>query len=83
MQTYRIEFKKTVLKFLERQPPYIQKRILSAVRNLPQGTDIKKMAGYEHRFRLRLGDIRVIYDRFEDVLMIVVVKIGYRGDVYK
>ena len=83
MQTYRIEFRKTALKFLERQAPYIQKRVFSAVRNLPQGTDIKKMAGYDCRFRLRVGDIRVIYDRFEEVLMIVVVEIGYRGDVYK
>jgi mRNA interferase RelE/StbE len=83
MQTYRIEFRKTVLKFLERQTPNVQKRILSAIRNLPQGTDIKKMAGYECRFRLRVGNIRVIYDRLEDMLLIVVLEIGYRGDVYK
>ena len=83
MQTYRIEIRKTVLKFLGRQPPNVQKRVLSAILNLPQGTDIKKMGGYESRFRLRVGDIRVIYDRFEGMLLIVVVEIGYRGDVYK
>jgi mRNA interferase RelE/StbE len=83
MQIYRIEFRKRVLKFLGRQTPNIQKRVLSAIRKLPQGTDIKKMAGYDIRFRLRLCDIRIIYDQFDDVLVIVVVEIGYRGDVYK
>ena len=83
MQIYRIEFRKTVLKFLGRQTPNVQKRVLSAIRKLPQGTDIKKMAGYDSRFRLRIGDIRVIYDQVEGVLVIVIVEIGYRGDVYK
>lgn len=83
MQIYRIKFRKTVLKFLGRQTPNVQKRVLSAIRKLPQGTDIKKVAGYDSRFRLRIGDLRVIYDQVEGVLVIVIVEIGYRGDVYK
>ncbi|HOM58972.1 MAG TPA: type II toxin-antitoxin system RelE/ParE family toxin [Kiritimatiellia bacterium] len=83
MPTYRIEIRKTVLKFLGKQTPSVQKRILSAIGILPQGSDIKKMAGYSCRFRLRVGDIRVIYDRFDDMLVVIVIAIGYRGDVYK
>jgi mRNA interferase RelE/StbE len=83
MRTYRIEFRKAVLKFLGRQTPSTQKRVLSAIHKLPQGTDIKKMAGYVNRFRLRIGDLRILYDQFDDALVIIVVEAGYRGDVYK
>lgn len=46
--------------------------------------DIKIMQGYkENTFRLRIGEYRIIYRIFETELLIDVIKIGSRGDVYK
>jgi mRNA interferase RelE/StbE len=42
-------------------------------------TKLQNRAGY----RLQVGDWRVIYDVQEDELMILVLKVGSRGDVYR
>lgn len=44
--------------------------------------DVKRLAGTDG-FRLRVGDWRVIYDRNEDELVVLVIKLGGRGDIYK
>ncbi|MBV6496031.1 MAG: hypothetical protein JFAIHJKO_01147 [Pyrinomonadaceae bacterium] len=36
-----------------------------------------------HLFRIRVGDHRVVYEVRDDVLIVVVIKIGHRSDVYK
>lgn len=45
--------------------------------------DIKQMQGYSSYYRLRVGDYRVIYTVNDDVLLVRVVEIGNRGDIYK
>lgn len=80
--TYRIEFQKAAVKFLKKQDKKTQTRILQAVKNLPEGSDIKKLKGYE-LYRLRVGDIRVIYDVKEEVKIVSIESINNRGDVYK
>jgi len=81
----RIEFKKLAEKFLKNRPRKEQVRILSKIYKLPSGNHIKKLEGYNNRYRLRVGDIRVIYELSEDraTLVVLVVEIGNRGDVYK
>lgn len=46
------------------------------------GLDIKKLEGREG-FRLQIGGYRAIYRKLNDVLIIEVLKIGSRGDIYK
>jgi len=86
MKNYkRIEFKKPAEKFLKSRPRKEQVRILSKIYELPYGNHIKKMEGYDNRYRLRIGDFRVIYELHEDgiTLIVLVVEIGNRGNVYK
>ena len=54
-------------------------RIIKAINKLPAG-DVKKMQGMNY-YRLRVGDFRVIFSNDGTVLM--VEKIGNRGEVYK
>jgi mRNA interferase RelE/StbE len=40
--------------------------------------DVRKLAGYDDRYRLRVGDYRVIYDVMDTQLVILVVGVGHR-----
>lgn len=80
---YRIEIDKKAVKFIEKQPLSQRKRILSAIYKLPAEGDIKAMQGYNNRYRLRVGDYRVIYTLDNDILLVNVLAVGNRGDIYK
>ncbi len=79
---YNILLSKYAQKFIEKQPRYQQERILNKINQLPNG-DIKRLSGYKSTYRLRVGDYRVIYEIFEETLVIKVIAVGNRGDIYK
>ena len=80
---YRIEIDKRAVKFIAKQPKPQRERLLRAIYRLPFMGDIKAMQGYEGFYRLRVGYYRVIYTVNDDVLLIRVIEVGNRGDVYK
>lgn len=80
---YRIEIDKPALKFLQKQPQAQRERILRAIQGLPDNGDIKPMGGHEDLYRLRVGSFRVLYTLIENLLVVRVLDIGNRGDVYK
>ncbi len=82
MQTYRIEFEKAALKFIQKQSKPQRVRIIQAIQKLPEG-DIKKLQGNNDFYRLRVGDYRIIYRIEEDRLLITVVNAGNRGQIYR
>jgi mRNA interferase RelE/StbE len=45
--------------------------------------NVKKLVGYADRYRLRVGDYRVIYDVMDDQLVILVVGVGHRREIYR
>jgi mRNA interferase RelE/StbE len=79
-QNYRINISKNALKFINKQDAQLKKRILSGIYKLPYG-DIKKLKGSAF-CRLRIGDIRVIFTRNDAELVIIVIGIGNRGQIY-
>jgi mRNA interferase RelE/StbE len=60
-------------------------RALALLGDDPRRPDanVKKLAGYEDRYRLRVGDYRVIYDVTDKELVILVVGIGHRREIYR
>lgn len=78
---YRIELNKKSQKFIKSQQPKQQERLLKAIYKLPDG-DVKALSGFKDVYRLRVGDYRVIYELHNDVLLILIVNIGNRGQVY-
>jgi len=58
------------------------RRIDSLAEN-PRPQGIKKLAGEEDLFRLRVGDYRIIYQIQEKRLVVLVVGVGHRADVYR
>jgi mRNA interferase RelE/StbE len=82
---YHIEYDAGVLKSLRRVPHNIQDRILKRIGALadnPRGPGCVKLTG-EEAYRVRVGDYRIIYTVEDDRLLVLVVDIGHRGDVYR
>jgi len=44
---------------------------------------IKKLRGADALYRIRIGDYRVVYEVRRDRLVVIVIKIGHRGEVYR
>ena len=83
---YSIEFRPAVLKTLKRFPKQdlirIKKKINGLGNKLPN-PNTTKMKGNHSFHKIRSGNYRIIYEIHEDRLVVLVVKIGYRKDVYK
>lgn len=81
-KTYKIIFEKKAAKFFAGQTLQQQKRLAAAISKLPEG-DVKPVKGHENLYRLRVGDYRVIFTIKDNELIIIVLTIGNRGDIYK
>lgn len=82
MSEYKIIFEKAALKFLRKQDRRTQERIIKAIQYLPNGVDIKRLQGHD-LYRMRIGNVRILYS-IEEVLKIINIEnIDNRGDVYK
>jgi mRNA interferase RelE/StbE len=83
---YRIEVKRSAAKALKKIPKAEQKRIADKIDSLAEdlpNPDTTKMKGNNPFHRIRVGDYRIIYDIQEDILLIMVLKIGHRKDIYR
>ena len=80
---YKIEFDKRAVKFIAKQPKPQRERIFKAIYKLPDNGDIKAMQGHQNTYRLRVGDYRILYTVDNDVLIVRVIEVGNRGDIYK
>jgi mRNA interferase RelE/StbE len=86
MASYRIEFKSSALKELERLPRQIIPRVVAAIKGLvenPYPSGVKKLAGFERTYRVRVGDYRIMYEIYEDRLIIEIIRVKHRKDIYK
>jgi len=85
MVQYKIVVRKSVSKDLTRIPKKDVQRILKAIRALaqdPRPPQSKKLSG-EDKYRLRCGVYRVLYEIQDDKLIVCIVKIRHRKDIYK
>jgi len=81
-----VEFKKSAAKTLRKLSQSVQKRIidkLSEIENSPPPSVETKLKGNNPFHRIRVGDYRIIYEIQNDILVILVIKIGHRKDIYK
>ncbi len=85
---YSLEFLKEAVAELKRLDPVWQKRILNKLKILAEdpvrlAQNIKPLKGqYHDYFRLRIGDYRVIYSQEKARLIILIIRIGHRKEIY-
>ena len=86
MGYYKIEWKHSAKKEIKRLPKQVIGKILSAVEQLPNNlhpVGSKKIIGTEHTYRLRIADYRVVYSIENEYLIIEIIRVGHRKDVYR
>jgi mRNA interferase RelE/StbE len=84
--TYEVKFTKGARKMFRKLSQELQDRIQPKIDELaiePRPNGVKKLQGGDNSYRIRVGDYRVIYDIFDDVLLVKIVDIGHRSKVYK
>ena len=83
---YAIEFKKSVKKDLKNIDRHKLRRIFDDIETLKNGIggneNIIKLKGSNPYYRLRSGDYRVIFEKQDDKLIILIIKVGHRKDIY-
>ena len=84
---YRVLLRPPAQRFLRKlRDTSLTARLVAAMRDLasqprPPGCD--KLVGPEDLYRIRVGDYRIVYQVRDEVLLVLVVKIGHRREVYR
>lgn len=84
MSKYSVQINKKARKSLDKLSDFIVAPVLNAIYDLaqnPRPQGCKKLKGRKG-YRIRVGDYRVIYEIFDHVLLIEVVDLGHRKDIY-
>ena len=86
MESYRIEWRKSVKKDLRRISPDDVRKIVEAVGRLalePRPPKSRKLSGSKHAYRIRVGDYRVLYEIHDRRVVVEVIRVGHRRNVYR
>lgn len=86
MEPYRIEYAKGVEKDFRKIPTKAADRIAASIDKLgadPRPAGCVKLVGFETAYRIRVGDYRVIYQIHDSVMIILVIEVGHRKDIYR
>ena len=85
MGKYSVELKVSARKELERLPAKLIQRIFPKLEGLasePRPAGCKKLKGGQREWRIRVGDYRVVYTIDDEKLMVSVMRIRHRSEVY-
>jgi mRNA interferase RelE/StbE len=81
---YQIELTKTAAKQLDKLPDTIAFLLIDMIQTLaenPRPNGCKKLKG-RTAYRIRQGDYRIIYDIYDEILVVDVIAVGHRKDIY-
>jgi mRNA interferase RelE/StbE len=83
---YAIQFKPAALRQFEELSRDVQKRIAARIADLrdnPFPAGCKKLSGVPDAWRIRAGDYRVVYQVRSEILLVLILTVGHRRDVYR
>ena len=85
MASYKVLIKRLAAKELEALPAKDRGRVAARIQQLssdPRPPGCEKLSG-DDRYRIRQGNYRIIYSVEDKVLIVMVVKVGHRRDIYR
>ncbi len=88
MSVYTVEFVKSAEKEFLRLPKKVRDKFVEALKLLSispysELLKVKKLKGADDAYRIRVGEYRLIYTINEDRLVVLVIKLGHRREVYR
>ena len=87
MSRYSLELRPAVLKALRKiRDPKLQQRLDGAFNQLaenPRRRGVEKLAGVQKRYRFRVSDFRIVFEIHDDRLLVVILAVGDRKDIYR
>ncbi|MBK8460963.1 MAG: type II toxin-antitoxin system RelE/ParE family toxin [Micropruina sp.] len=84
--SYRIEVAPAAARQLRKLDQVALRRVQAAIELLasePRPNGAKKLVGGEGDMRVRTGDYRIVYEVHDRVLLVLVVAVGHRRDIYE
>ncbi|HET9841873.1 MAG TPA: type II toxin-antitoxin system RelE/ParE family toxin [Nocardioides sp.] len=84
--TYRIELAPAAVRQLRKLDPTARRRVQAAVELLavqPRPNGATKLVGGDGEWRVRTGDYRIVYEINDEVLLVLVVAVGHRREIYR
>lgn len=64
----------------------LQRRLDNAFEKLsknPRCPGVEKMSGFDNRYRFRVGDYRIIYEIHDAILLVLILAVGDRKEIYR
>ena len=86
MASYKLLIKPSAAKEIESAPKKDRLRIIKRIQGLssdPRPPDCKKLSGHDDKYRVRHGTYRIVYSVSDVNLVVCVVKVGHRKEVYR
>lgn len=84
--TYSIVYKRSASEELLQLPVHTARKVKSAINSLsesPRPHNCKKLKGSLNEYRIRIGNYRVIYTIADTILIVTIIKIAHRKEVYR
>jgi mRNA interferase RelE/StbE len=84
--TYRVTLAPAAARQLRKLDPQVRRRIQAALELLatePRPPAATQLVGGAGEWRIRTGDYRVIYEIHDDHLVVLVLRVGHRRDIYR
>ena len=85
MESYNVLIKRSAAKEIEALPSRERRRVVAKITTLaanPRPAGCEKLSGAE-KYRIRQGDYRILYEILDTALIVTVVKVGHRREVYR
>ncbi len=83
---YQIQITPAAQKAIQKLPAAARDRIEDAIEKLadqPRPAGVKKLRGLDDTYRIRVGDFRVLYRIFDAKLIVLIIDVGGRKDIYR
>jgi mRNA interferase RelE/StbE len=83
---YRIEIQRSAEKELAVLASTLQARIFKAIDGLaadPRPNGCKKLSGAKNAYRVRVGEYRIVYEIYDGVLVVIIIRVAHRREVYR